>query len=95
MVERNFIGCRVGKNFTGDLGREEGKRYLVACGEHYNVGACAAAIIELHRARADSFDVWTQDNAAARDVVHKRRGNCGLALRDAHLRIDPPGSACT
>ena len=95
MVERNFIGCGVGKNLTSDFGREEGKRYLVAGGEHYSVGACAAPIIELHRARADSFDVWPQDDAAARDVVHKRRGNCGLALRDAHLRIEAPGSAGT
>ncbi len=93
LVERNFVGCRVVKNFAGDVGRQEGKRYFVTGGKDDDVGACNAAVGELHGALRDALDVGAGRDAAARDVVDEGGGDGGLALRDAHLRVETPGEA--
>lgn len=94
LIERNFVGSRIGKNFADDVCRQKGERYFVSRGKHDDVGAGGAAVAELDCAGVDAFDVRTRDNAAAGDVVDEGGRHSGLALGDAHAvrRWKRPGA---
>ncbi len=90
LIERNFVGSRIGKNFADDVCRQKGERYFVPRGKHDDVGAGDAAVAELDCVGVDAFDVRTRDNTAAGDVVDEGGRHGGLALGDAHLRAEAP-----